>query len=107
MCLTQTMFNDFLFQTYRCGQTRHHKSLADSANGAMVVNGPAALSLINDAYHSQSTEDLLHFCPSFDLATDKSLMTCGITAAYSTWPNMASHEAIELHFKFEHGKYLK
>lgn len=44
----------------------------------MVVNGPAALSVINDAYHTQSTEDLLHFClcPSFDAAPDNTLMIC-------------------------------
>ena len=108
MTLTQTIFNDFLFQTYRCGQTRHHKSLADSANGATVVNGPAAHSLINDAYHGLSTEDLLHFshCPSFDSATDKPLMTCGIAVAYYTWHHMALHEEIQMHFKFEHGKYF-
>lgn len=66
--LTQTMFNDFLIQTWRCGQTRHYKSLVDSANGAMVVNGLAALSVINDAYHAQSSKDLLHLClrSSFD-----------------------------------------
>lgn len=50
----------------------HHKSPADSANGAVAVNGPAALSAINDAYRAQSIEDLLHFSlrSSFDAATD-------------------------------------
>lgn len=37
--LTQTMFNDFLSQTYRCGQTRPYKSFADSANGAWLLMG--------------------------------------------------------------------
>lgn len=80
------MFNEFLIQTQRCGQTRHYKSPADSANGAVVVNGPAALSLINYAYHTQSTKDLLHFslCPSFDAATDSTLMMCGMFVAHHT-----------------------
>lgn len=47
--LTQTIFNDFLMHTSRCGLTRHYESLADKANGTKVVNGLAVLPVINDA----------------------------------------------------------
>lgn len=60
----------------------------------MVVNGPAALSVINDAYHTQSTKDLLHFslCPSFDAATDNTLMICGMAVAYHACCNMVLYQ---------------
>ncbi len=60
----------------------------------MVVNGPAALWVINDAYHTQSTKDLLHFslCPSFDAATDNTLMICGMVVAYHAWRNMVLYQ---------------
>lgn len=65
------------------------KAQQDSANGATLVNGPAALSVINDAYHIQSTADLLHFClcPSFDAATDNTLIIRGRVVAYE-WYNL-------------------
>lgn len=65
----------------------------------MVVNGPAALSVINDAYHTQSTKDLLHFslCPSFDAATDNTLMICGMVVAYHALCNMVLYQETVLH----------
>lgn len=65
----------------------------------MVVNGPAALSVINDAYHTQSTKDLLHFslCPSFDAATDNALMICGMVVAYHAWCNMVLYQETVFH----------
>lgn len=65
----------------------------------MVVNGPAALWVINDAYHTQSTKDLLHFslCPSFDAATDNTLMICGMVVAYHAWCNMVLYQETVFH----------
>lgn len=46
--------------------------------------------VINDAYHTISTKDLLHFshCPSFDAATDNTLMICGLPI--HTWRDTVS-----------------
>lgn len=66
------------------------KALQIVLMGPWLLMGPAVLSLINDAYHTQSTKDLFHFshCQFFDSATDNTLMTCGIDVAYHACCNL-------------------